>query len=253
MNGKKHIKQFSSVLLAGALLVGLMLTGCAANTYQVDYNGQKDLYEGARDSYRAGETVTLYYPYIATDTDYSFTLDGEPVKMEYDEQKGIVLSFVMPDHDVSLDYQTTESMEYVPDTEPDVLLFDYYYEAQTAGEGAGGYYEITLSTTVNPDCLFLDEYTKASAESETINVRYIVPYDALNECMQVVEDYDFYSWNTREDTASIDGTLTVCQFPDGNELMRVSTEAIPEDGHAALDRLCEILTGYMTEEYRIWE
>ena len=40
--------------------------------YKVDYCGEKFAYKNAKDEYRAGEKVTVYYWMIATDTDYSF-------------------------------------------------------------------------------------------------------------------------------------------------------------------------------------
>ena len=45
--------------------------------YKVNYCGKKFEYKNARDEYRAGENVTLYYSMIATDTDYFFSLDGD--------------------------------------------------------------------------------------------------------------------------------------------------------------------------------
>lgn len=70
--------------------------------YKVDYCGQKSEYKNARDEYRAGEKVELYYPLIATDTDYSFSLDGAELTRDYDTQKGFILRFTMPEHDVKL-------------------------------------------------------------------------------------------------------------------------------------------------------
>ena len=76
--------------------------GLFAKKYKVDYCGQKMAYPNAKDEYRAGEKVTLYFDMIATDTNYSFTLDGAELMRDYDREKGFVLSFTMPDHDVKL-------------------------------------------------------------------------------------------------------------------------------------------------------
>ena len=73
-----------------------------AKKYKVDYCGQKMAYPNAKDVYRAGEKVTLYFDMIATDTNYSFTLDGDELMRDYDREHGSVLSFTMPDHDVKL-------------------------------------------------------------------------------------------------------------------------------------------------------
>lgn len=73
-----------------------------AKKHKVDYCGEKYAYKNAKDEYRAGEKVTLYYWMIATDTDYSFSLDGAELSRDYDTKKGFILSFIMPDHDVVL-------------------------------------------------------------------------------------------------------------------------------------------------------
>ena len=103
----KHIT-FTAILAIAALLV---LTGCAGGEkYQVDYCGAKDCYRGAKDSYKAGTEVTVYFDLIASDTDYSFLLDGEPIDFDYDEKKGFIITFTMPAHDVTLDVSSVNSM-----------------------------------------------------------------------------------------------------------------------------------------------
>ena len=73
-----------------------------AKKYKVDYCGQKMAYPNAKDEYRAGENVTLYFDMIATDMNYSFTLDGAELMRDYDPKKSFVLRFTMPGHDVKL-------------------------------------------------------------------------------------------------------------------------------------------------------
>ena len=82
--------------------------------YHVDYSGSKRSYKNAKDSYRAGKTVTLYYPYIATDTNYSFYLEGAELEESYVEGKGFKLSFVMPAHDVRLECRSRNTMVFDP-------------------------------------------------------------------------------------------------------------------------------------------
>ena len=82
--------------------------------YHVDYDGSKSSYKHAKDSYRAGKTVKVCFPHIATDTDYSFYLEGADLQQSYVEGKGIELSFVMPAHDVKLICKSRNSMEFDP-------------------------------------------------------------------------------------------------------------------------------------------
>ncbi len=88
----------------------LSLFGCFAPKYRVDYDGKKDSFRGAKDAYRAGTKVTLYYGLIATDTDYTFTLDGAELFQDYSERKGFILRFTMPDHDVKLTVSSKNTM-----------------------------------------------------------------------------------------------------------------------------------------------
>ncbi len=77
--------------------------------YEVDYCGMQGLYGNAKDSYTEGELVVLRYELIATDTNYSFYVDDEPIDFNY-EGGAYVLSFVMPSHTVKLECRTSNSM-----------------------------------------------------------------------------------------------------------------------------------------------
>lgn len=78
--------------------------------YKVDYCGQRFAYKNAKDEYRAGEKVTVYYNMIATDTDYYFSLEGAKLSIDYEASKGYILSFIMPDHNVVLRCMSRNSM-----------------------------------------------------------------------------------------------------------------------------------------------
>ena len=78
-------------------------------TYRIDYDGKKYWYcaeakNGERtdppEQAKAGEMVVIYYPMIATDTDYSFSVDGTYFQPDYQREKGFIFRFVMPDHDI---------------------------------------------------------------------------------------------------------------------------------------------------------
>lgn len=91
-----------------------------AMKYKIDYCGEKYAYKNVKDEYRAGEKVELYYWMIATDTDYSFSLDGAELSRDYDTKKGFILSFTMPDHDVKLCCHSRNTMlREIPEEECD--------------------------------------------------------------------------------------------------------------------------------------
>ena len=94
-------------LLCVLFLVGW--AGCSGEKYRVEYDS-KDAYRNAKDRYRVGAKVKLYYDLIATDTDYAFYLDGEYIPFTYDEKKGFIIEFIMPEHDVRLTCSQRNSM-----------------------------------------------------------------------------------------------------------------------------------------------
>lgn len=99
-------------IMACAAAFTVLCCGCGEKKYKIEYDGFVSEYVTARSAYKAGETVTLYYDLIATDTDYSFYLDGEPLRYDYSDEHGFILTFVMPEHDVKLECSMKNSMEY---------------------------------------------------------------------------------------------------------------------------------------------
>ena len=87
----------------------------APPVYSIDFSGQEAFYASeeikkckpefvkVRTEYHVGEQVVIYYPMIATDTDYTFLLDGMYFKPDYETSKGFIIRFMMPDHDVKIE------------------------------------------------------------------------------------------------------------------------------------------------------
>ncbi len=101
-----------------------------AQMYTVDFSGQAYAYlnepydrnkepKPVRTQYRAGEQVVLYYPMIATDTDYTFLVDGSAVRPDFERSTGFIISFTMPDHDVTV--KCIERNTMLPDGD-DVII-----------------------------------------------------------------------------------------------------------------------------------
>ena len=79
-------------------------------SHKVDVLGQEFMYKGLKPSYKTGETVRITYPMIATDTDYTFFLDDEYIRVDYSESEGFIISFTMPDRDVVLSVEEKNTM-----------------------------------------------------------------------------------------------------------------------------------------------
>ena len=89
------------LVITGGIAMQIFSSG---EKYHVEYPGGMEFWHNAKEYYRAGEQVTVYFDLIATDTDYTWYVDGEEINFGWDEKKGFVISFIMPDHDVVIDY-----------------------------------------------------------------------------------------------------------------------------------------------------
>ena len=247
----KSKRAISFVLLTVFIILSVLcFAACADTRYSVDYCGLKDFFQGAQDKYAAGEQVTLYFDLIATDTDYVFYVDGEVVSGSYDEEKGYVISFVMPAHDIKVEFTAENSMTAPePEYAEELLLVDYFEEIYGEGDD-GGYYEITLSFSdaIGPDLLFLDEYIRENANTDEIQTRYVVPTEVFDECKDIAESYDMRSWADDETGTSMDGVYLVFQYYDGAEHIRVTTENMPGDCEQAFSDIKILLESYMSED-----
>ncbi len=235
-------------LLGGAVMFSLF--GCMGQKkYKVDYDGRKSFYENAKNAYAAGDEVKLYYGMIATDTDYSFLLDGEPLNTQYDNDKGFVIRFTMPAHDVKLECRTVNSMIYVPPTEPEEVMLIDSYRATVATVGGDHYKELVLYS-YDEDHALLKAYSGSDGTDETES-KYLVPRDTVDKCREVIDRYKLREWRDRDDLAGMTGVLLVCRFRDGDDYVRVSSESMPEDGEAAFSEIEAILQSCALDEYKL--
>ena len=225
-----------------AIILGVIalfsLWGCAAKRYKVDYCGQKGCYSNAKSSYRAGQKVTLYYEIIATDTDYSFTLDGEDLDFRYDEKKGFKISFTMPDHDVKLCCGSHNSMMYEPP-----LLVEYGHGVcGTDGYDRGRKYSMYEfdSGHVRIEVEFTDA---RSVSKET----YLVPYEAYERCLEVIEQNKMYEWNDKYDEEPICGGYTYVKFNHAGSIVTVN-DRLPDNGYQIMYSIGSIMEEFMDSD-----
>ena len=257
---KKHmgVGLFVLVLLSCLLLVGL--TGCSdGEPYQVDYCGAEDCYSNAKDSYRVGTEVTLYFDLVATDTDYSFLLDGEPVHYTYDDQKGFVIQFTMPNHDVKLECNSKNSML----ASPDDGWGDSGYEDGSGSMGPGNpLAEITLDEIAEeagcvltlPEDIFCDlSVTRINVEPPLYSLDFLFSEDGNCYTFRLQMDPEasdisgmYYGWTEHEVTE--DYELYCSEEGQGIILWQDEQAAfsIAMEEHAARDALVSMRT-YMME------
>lgn len=245
-----------TAIIVIALIVPFVLCGCRkGEKYNVDYNGKKELFRGAKNSYREGEKVKFYFDFIATDTDYKFYLDGdEKVDVEYNSKRNcFVISFIMPSRDVKFEFDSTNTMEhYAPQYEAGTILFDYYEKENTADDN-NGYYELVLTATEDAYKHRLDVYKK-TADSQEEYKSYSVWHYAYDDCYSVITVNNADEWNELQDGVSLDGKLIVVKFFDGSELVEISSEKMDaQTGETVLNILKSTLEGYISEDSLIIE
>ena len=94
------------------VILMIFLFGCGKQKYKLNFDGYG--FESKKSEYASGEKVTVYFKFIGTDMDYNFYTDDESIKLEqsYDLEDGYILTFIMPDHDVTLKLDSHNNMEY---------------------------------------------------------------------------------------------------------------------------------------------
>ena len=243
---KRIVSAILIISLGGAVMLGL--SGCFGKKYKVDYCGQKGSFEGAKDSYRAGERVELRFSHIATDTDYYFYVDGQRVNPGYDSDRHCyVISFTMPEQDVTVKYSSKNTMLYEPETEGKMLID--YYTATVGTNGGDCHYELVLSSAQDGKAKL--EVINKEPEKEETRVTYLVPYEAVDRCYEVIDSAKMRKWDKIGKDDPIDGAQTVVKFKDDNgSYIRVSTDKMPENGEQSMNRIKTILAEYALPEYK---
>ena len=80
------------------------------NDYVIDLKGEDFAFKNVKTTYKAGEQVVIYYDMIATDTNYTFYVDGQIYNPDYESDKGYIISFTMPEHDVAVEVESKNTM-----------------------------------------------------------------------------------------------------------------------------------------------
>ncbi len=74
---------------------------------------------------------------------------------------------------------------------------------------------------------------------------FLVPMEAFEKAMKVVEAHGMAGWNDLPDAVSLEGKRYVCRFEADGAARRVTSEHMPEGGERAFSELYETLRGYI--------
>ena len=129
------------------------LSGCFGKKYNVDYNGNKELFPGAKDAYRAGESVKLNYKSIVSESNNSFFLNGKTIKADFEEGKGYVIAFTMPENDIVINVDAQNSTVVITDSEKAAVLFFHSFD------GGGPSFKVKIKDESVVTCRQARKYT----------------------------------------------------------------------------------------------
>ncbi len=230
------------VCIIGVLMI-MGIGGCGNQKYQLNFDGYG--FESKKTSYAPGETVTVYYGMIATDTDYHFSCDDDVrMKQEYDNDHGYVFTFSMPEHDVTMHVSSRNSMEYDPgasfspeppedlevEIDEDNLLF-YYFEKEITAEEDSDYKEYKLYEREEGSGSILTLETRNGGAKHRSCC--LVPEDTWTYCMNIVRNYGMADW---KDGTGLRGMYYSVAFPDpAGNMISASSDDMPEDGLTAFE------------------
>ena len=139
------------------------------------------------------------------------------------------------------------SAEVKEDTVPETgktMLADYY-ERTVGTPEAEPYYELVLYSSEDEQFL-LEEYRDGGTEKERVT-GYLADADVYERFRETVMKYGMTDWDNGDSTFGIDGQLYVVKFLRNGTAVRVSSEAMPEEGTAAFNAIREVLASGIDE------
>lgn len=237
--------KYFSVTVWGVIIVALVIGGLVfmfgGKRYKVEYDGY---FIGGRNSYRAGQKVTVKVP-VATDETLTVYLDNEILQSSpKSDASNYVFEFTMPDHDIKLKSESVNDMICRINIE---MLVDYF-EKNMAVPDDTSTYEIVLNSYTETEAQ-IDVYTKASESDSEVKKTYIVPISVIDEVFEIIDNYDMKNWNSETDNNSITGKLYVCKFLGSEEYIRTTSENMPENGVNAFKEIKAKLSEYLDDKY----
>ena len=249
----KIIVIIAAVAVGVAALFGALYSS-GNEKYKMEYDS-KDLYRGAKDSYKAGQKVTLRFPYVASDTSYRFYLSGKAIDATYSDLGGYKLEFVMPPYDAKLECVSRNDMMYNPPEEgiEEELLYEYYSATAAAPDGKSEAYSIALYSVSETDSEGNTEdrtelrVSETKIDGTTTENVYDAKMFGAYECDEIAKEYHMHGWNTMKNTVSETGMLVRVTFKTGTGYITVSNGCMPENGKEGMTKIRQILESYIEE------
>ncbi|MCR5742097.1 MAG: hypothetical protein K6F92_00010 [Lachnospiraceae bacterium] len=205
-------------------------------------------YNFNKKMYAPGENVEVVYGLVPTDTDHYFYADSPDVlvKTSYEDRKGYVVSFTMPEHDVKLLVSKRNSMVCDSKVEkPDIedcykkakLIFNYY-ETTLATESGGESTEYAIYDYGDYSTHIFAWFYKTDEGDEKYELSW-VPNLLYRTCLGLVEKYDMRHW---KDETSLEGGRYVVRIAYGQEILRFSSDSMAKNGMEAFSEISKYIS-----------
>lgn len=130
------------------------------------------------------------------------------------------------------------------------ILIDYYDKICGTPTDLG-YFEMVI---MDYDGKYILEYYKQDEGMKEPNLtKFLVDKNLIDEVYNVIKKNKMDYWNSlpRDKVSPICGKYYVCKFLNYNELIRVSSDKMPEDGDKAFILIKKILLNSINENNRI--
>lgn len=138
----------------------------------------------------------------------------------------------------------------IDELESKTLLLDYY-ECVTGTPTKEPYYELILYT-YDEDNLLLEEYSEGGKKYEYVK-GYLVSKDEYEKGINLILDNKMHTWNDLKDNIAITGSTYVCKFRLKDEVIRVSSDSMPENGYEGFGSIKNYLISLKDDEKIIYE
>lgn len=207
----------------------------------MDYHGIFHFFCNAEQMYSAGTKVTLVSGLAMNVQNFVFMLDNQQLEVKSNQENKISVSFIMPDHDVSL--------SVVSETENDAgLLIANYYECTRTSENFSSY-ELVVKSSSDTARIIIEVF-----ENED-NVRqfskYLVDSEILNHCYDVCEKYQTDQWSNQKNLTSLDGMQCIYKYLYKGKMIRVTTDEMIENGMDFFNRVKHVMQNSMNTSSRL--
>lgn len=210
------------MIIIVVVVVGLLIFMNRGPRYNVHYDNV--FYKNAKDSYRVGQKVSIYYNLIATDTDYRFNVEGADYEISYNDRKGYVIEFVMPANDVYVSMSSKNSMIY----EGPIRLYQFKYEVYTE---EGREYEHYI----------IEDYDyKLTATQYKNSGEYDFEFDesGISEIEALIQSYDPINWENED---CLEGVFYAFEFYVDHHLYSITSDQMSSDGESFFVQLLNII------------